>query len=130
MTQHTRRDVLKGLALGAARVAVAGNLKYAAPPLPADAAKLEALRAAIGARPVWIAASIHPGEEAAVADAQARLRRASGALGIVELGLATLGAVGALDGRVDDRGPGRHRTRQIGHLSLGPTRSLATVTGA
>lgn len=70
-------------ALGAARVAVAGNLKYAAPPLPADAAKLEALRAAIGARPVWIAASIHPGEEAAVADAQARLRRASGALGIV-----------------------------------------------
>lgn len=70
-------------ALGAARVAVAGNLKYAAPPLPADQAKLEALRAAVGGRPVWLAASIHPGEEEAVADAQSRLKRAAGALGIV-----------------------------------------------
>ncbi len=70
-------------ALGAARVAVAGNLKYAAPPLPADQAKLEALRAAIGGRPVWLAASIHPGEEEAVADAQTRLKHAAGALGIV-----------------------------------------------
>jgi 3-deoxy-D-manno-octulosonic-acid transferase len=70
-------------ALGARQVSVVGNLKYAAPPLPADAAKLEALRAAIGTRPVWLAASIHPGEEEAVAEAQTRLTRASGALGIV-----------------------------------------------
>jgi 3-deoxy-D-manno-octulosonic-acid transferase len=70
-------------ALGAPHVSVVGNLKYAAPPLPADAAKLEALRAAIGARPVWLAASIHPGEEEAVAEAQTRLKRASGALCIV-----------------------------------------------
>ncbi len=70
-------------ALGAANVSVAGNLKYAAPPLPADDAKLAALRAAIGARSVWLAASIHPGEEEAVAEAQLRLKRASGALGIV-----------------------------------------------
>jgi len=68
--------------LGARNVAVPGNLKYAAPPLPVDASKLAALRAAIGARPVWLAASVHPGEDAAVAEAQRRLKRA-GALGIV-----------------------------------------------
>lgn len=70
-------------ALGASEVSVAGNLKYAAPPLPADDAKLAALRAAIGSRPVWLAASIHPGEEEAVAEAQSHLKRAAGALGIV-----------------------------------------------
>jgi 3-deoxy-D-manno-octulosonic-acid transferase len=70
-------------ALGAAEASVAGNLKYAAPPLPADEAKLAALRAAIGTRRVWLAASIHPGEEAAVAEAQSLLKRAGGALGIV-----------------------------------------------
>ncbi len=70
-------------ALGAAEVSAAGNLKYAAPPLPADDAKLAALRATIGPRPVWLAASIHPGEVEAVADAQARLKRAAGALCIV-----------------------------------------------
>jgi 3-deoxy-D-manno-octulosonic-acid transferase len=70
-------------ALGATGVAVAGNLKYAAPPLPADEAKLAALRAAIGSRRVWLAASIHPGEEGAVAEAQSLLKRAGGALGIV-----------------------------------------------
>ena len=70
-------------ALGAREVSVPGNLKFAAPPLPADAQKLAALRAAIGPRPVWLAASIHPGEETAVAEAQGLLKRASGALGIV-----------------------------------------------
>jgi 3-deoxy-D-manno-octulosonic-acid transferase len=70
-------------ALGAAEVSAAGNLKYAAPPLPADEAKLAALRAAIGTRRVWLAASIHPGEEEPVAEAQSLLKRAGGALGIV-----------------------------------------------
>lgn len=70
-------------ALGAARVSAPGNLKYAAPPLPADEEKLAELRATIGSRPVWLAASIHPGEDVAVAEAQRSLRRAGGALGIV-----------------------------------------------
>ncbi len=87
-------------ALGTADVSVAGNLKYAAPPLPADDAKLEALRAAIGPRPVWLAASIHPGEEDAIAEAQTRLKRAAAALGIVvprhpEKGAAMAGAMRA-----------------------------------
>jgi 3-deoxy-D-manno-octulosonic-acid transferase len=40
-----------------------GDLKSAAEELPADPAALAALRRAIGARPVWLAASTHAGEE-------------------------------------------------------------------
>lgn len=43
-----------------------GNLKNAAAPLPADEAALALLRSAIGARPVLLAASTHPGEEETV----------------------------------------------------------------
>jgi 3-deoxy-D-manno-octulosonic-acid transferase len=46
-----------------------GNLKYDAPPLECDEAELAALRHAIGARPVWLAASTHEGEEAIIAEA-------------------------------------------------------------
>jgi 3-deoxy-D-manno-octulosonic-acid transferase len=48
--------------LGAAADSV-GDLKSAAAPLPADAGKLEELRRAVGDRPLWLAASTHPGEE-------------------------------------------------------------------
>ncbi|MDB5411610.1 MAG: 3-deoxy-D-manno-octulosonic acid transferase [Rhodospirillales bacterium] len=40
-----------------------GDLKSAAAPLPVDPAELERLRTAIGERPLWLAASTHPGEE-------------------------------------------------------------------
>ena len=50
-----------------------GNLKYAAAPLPADAAELARLRQVVGGRPVLLAASTHPGEEALVAAAHACL---------------------------------------------------------
>jgi 3-deoxy-D-manno-octulosonic-acid transferase len=65
------------LALGAdpARLQVLGALKGAPHPLPADPAALVHLRAAIGNRPVWLAASTEPREEAAVAAAHAVLRR-------------------------------------------------------
>lgn len=49
--------------LGAKDVRVSGNIKLAAPPLPADARALDTLRALIGNRPCWLAASIHPGED-------------------------------------------------------------------
>ncbi|MCU0853943.1 MAG: 3-deoxy-D-manno-octulosonic acid transferase [Rhodobacteraceae bacterium] len=64
-------------ALGAdpARLQVLGALKGAPHPLPADPATLAALRAAIGDRPVWLAASTEPREEAAVSAAHAALRR-------------------------------------------------------
>jgi 3-deoxy-D-manno-octulosonic-acid transferase len=50
--------------LGAPVVSSPGNLKFAAEPLPCDDAELCRLRTLLGGRPVWLAASIHPGEEA------------------------------------------------------------------
>ena len=47
----------------------AGNLKDAAPALSVDADALKKLKAAIGRRPVWVAASTHEGEEEAIAQA-------------------------------------------------------------
>lgn len=47
-------------------VAQVGNVKHAAPPLPVDASALHRLSAAADGRPAWLAASTHPGEEAAV----------------------------------------------------------------
>jgi 3-deoxy-D-manno-octulosonic-acid transferase len=59
--------------LGAGSVEVAGNLKRAAPPLAAEPAALADLRGEIGERPVWLAASTHPGEEDQVLDVHLRL---------------------------------------------------------
>ncbi len=71
---RSAEDAARLLALGARELAPPGDLKLAAPPLPADAAALAALRAAIGARPVLLAASTHPGEEAQVLAAAEALR--------------------------------------------------------
>lgn len=60
--------------LGAPRVEVVGNLKYAAPALPADLGNLDFLRDHIGTRPCWLAASTHPGEEILVGDVHQSLR--------------------------------------------------------
>ncbi|WP_372003877.1 3-deoxy-D-manno-octulosonic acid transferase [Tistrella mobilis] len=51
-----------------------GNLKDAAEPLPADPAAVAALKAAIGPRPVWLAASTHPGEETQILAADRAMR--------------------------------------------------------
>jgi len=56
------------------RIRVAGVLKSAAAPLPADPVRLAGLQAAIGARPVWLAASTERREVARVLDAHAALR--------------------------------------------------------
>jgi 3-deoxy-D-manno-octulosonic-acid transferase len=57
-------DLAHFQALGAPRARCLGNLKLAAPPLAADEAELASLQAACAGRPVWLAASTHPGEEA------------------------------------------------------------------
>jgi 3-deoxy-D-manno-octulosonic-acid transferase len=59
--------------LGARAVACVGDLKAAAAPLPADPAALAALRHEIGARPIWLAASTHAGEEEITAAAHRRI---------------------------------------------------------
>jgi len=71
-------------ALGAKQVRVPGNLKFASPPLPVDDAMLEHLKMQIGARPVWLAASTHPGEEELCAATHAALHeRQPGLLTII-----------------------------------------------
>ena len=70
---RSAQDARRLGALGVAGVHSWGDLKAAAPPLPADPAALAALRAAIGARPVFLAASTHPGEDAMVLAAHAAL---------------------------------------------------------
>lgn len=51
-----------------------GNLKLAAPALRVDGGAREALVKEIGARPVWLAASTHPGEDEIALAAHAKLR--------------------------------------------------------
>lgn len=50
--------------LGASDAEYVGNLKFAARPLPVDDRARAALASAIGARPCWLAANTHDGEEA------------------------------------------------------------------
>ncbi|MET0744529.1 MAG: 3-deoxy-D-manno-octulosonic acid transferase [Microvirga sp.] len=50
--------------LGAARVVMAGNLKFDVSPPPADPRAVAQLSGCLAGRPVWLAASTHPGEEA------------------------------------------------------------------
>ena len=66
---QTPADAARFAALGARRVETPGNLKLDAPPPGASAQELAALSGALGKRPRWLAASIHPGEIEAVLDA-------------------------------------------------------------
>ena len=61
--------------LGAPNVITAGNLKIDSPPPPVDAAALAALKSAVGERPVFLAASTHPGEDTVIAAAHTLMRR-------------------------------------------------------
>jgi 3-deoxy-D-manno-octulosonic-acid transferase len=62
--------------LGAPRVKVSANLKYAAAPLPFDEAKLNALRFAVGKRPLILWASTHPGEDEVALRLHAEMKKA------------------------------------------------------
>jgi 3-deoxy-D-manno-octulosonic-acid transferase len=71
---QTAGDAERLRRLGARAVIEAGNLKQAAPPLPADAAAVDEWRARLGTRPVWLAASTHPGEDEQIAAAHRLLK--------------------------------------------------------
>jgi 3-deoxy-D-manno-octulosonic-acid transferase len=60
--------------LGAPRVSMTGNLKLDVPALSVDGQKLAAVQAAIGSRPIIVAASTHAGEESLIIEAHRRLR--------------------------------------------------------
>ena len=66
-------DAERLAALGAPSPQAPGNLKDAAPPLPVDEAELARLSALLAGRPVFLAASTHPGEEALAFAAQRQL---------------------------------------------------------
>jgi 3-deoxy-D-manno-octulosonic-acid transferase len=68
--------VLRLVALGAASADTVGDLKAAGSLPPVSEKSLAAHRNLIGNRPVWLAASTHPGEELIVAEAHQRLRAA------------------------------------------------------
>ncbi|PTW62273.1 3-deoxy-D-manno-octulosonic-acid transferase [Breoghania corrubedonensis] len=71
---QSEADARRYAMLGARTVRSTGNLKFDVPPLPFDEAARTALATEIGARPVWIAASTHPGEEEMLADVHRALR--------------------------------------------------------
>jgi 3-deoxy-D-manno-octulosonic-acid transferase len=62
---HARgeEDASRLRALGADRIEVMGDLKLAAPDLPVDPVALREMEGRLAGRPVFLAASTHPGEE-------------------------------------------------------------------
>lgn len=62
---QTDSDVERYRALGAENVVRMGNMKFAVPALPCDEGTLAEIRARMGLRPTWLAASTHAGEEEA-----------------------------------------------------------------
>ena len=72
---QSSEDARRFALLGAEHVVASGNLKLAAEPLPNDVAAVSALKDAIDTRPAWLAASIHPGEDAVVAQVHRALAR-------------------------------------------------------
>lgn len=72
LTQSTD-ETTRFKSLGATSVRAVGNLKFAAPPLPADEADLAKLQEQIGPRPVWLASSTFKGEEHIAGDVHKKL---------------------------------------------------------
>jgi 3-deoxy-D-manno-octulosonic-acid transferase len=68
MIAQDRQNAERLAALSKRSVDSFGNLKNAAAPLPVDDAALARIKQQIGARPVWLAASTHPGEDVFVFD--------------------------------------------------------------
>ncbi len=99
-------DAARYAGLGAPRISTTGNLKLDAPAPPADEVKLDALKMAIGLRPVIAAASTHPGEEAAMIDAHRKLKHSFP-------GLLTV-----LAPRHPERGPGIAEIARVAGLGV------------
>ncbi|WP_439588769.1 3-deoxy-D-manno-octulosonic acid transferase [Hydrogenophaga sp.] len=67
-------EALVSLGAPRERITVSGTIKSLVPALGCDVDELAAWREALGARPVWLLASSHPGEESMALQAHARLR--------------------------------------------------------
>ncbi|MFO1114948.1 MAG: 3-deoxy-D-manno-octulosonic acid transferase [Beijerinckiaceae bacterium] len=73
-------DAARLLRLGAPRVQIAGNLKYDVAAPPASPETVAEFSSQIGARPVWVAASTHDGEEDICFDVHLQLMKKHPAL--------------------------------------------------
>lgn len=71
---QSRGDGERLAQLGAPRVSIAGNLKFDVPPPPADPSALAILDGLVAGRPLWLAASTHPGEDEQIVAVHRRLR--------------------------------------------------------
>ena len=69
-------DAQRLASLGAPVGGAVGNLKFDIAPLPADPAAVEALAGRLAGRPIWMAASTHPGEDEAIIRQHRTLREA------------------------------------------------------
>jgi 3-deoxy-D-manno-octulosonic-acid transferase len=72
---QSEADAARLRALGAKEVLTSGNLKYDAPPLSCNEGELFSLKQLTEGRPLWLAASTHPGEEMMAAKAHQALRK-------------------------------------------------------
>ena len=122
---QSEADAARLRLLGARNVDAPGNLKLAAPPLPVDPIELARLRALIGARPVWLASSTHPGEEDVAGQVHRTLVAVHpGLLTIIaprhpERGVALAAALGAPRRAAgQDPGPGIWIADTLGELGL------------
>jgi 3-deoxy-D-manno-octulosonic-acid transferase len=68
-------DASRLRALGIRDVTVNGNLKYDAPVLSCNESELIKMQQMLAGRPIWLAASTHPGEEILIAKAHAMLAK-------------------------------------------------------
>lgn len=71
---QSQQDASRLRSLGIPAITGIGNLKYDAPPLPYNEQELATLQVATQSRPIWVAASTHPGEEKMVADVHRALK--------------------------------------------------------
>lgn len=74
-TAQSKNDTERLIGLGMRHVNHTGNLKYDVPPPDCNMEELEKMKRAIAGRPVWLAASTHPGEEELVGEAHATLKK-------------------------------------------------------
>ncbi len=99
--------------LGALNLPYVGNLKLSAPDLPCNREELASIRQRLGQRPVWVAASTHPGEESLIAEVHRQTSsRCFGLLTIIvprhpERGPEIAGVLRAQGLRVELRSQGR-----------------------
>ena len=75
LAAQTTADAERLESLGAPKVRVSGNLKFDVTPAPEKLQVGHEWRRALGARPVWLAASTREGEETPILDAYIRLNR-------------------------------------------------------